>query len=337
MDLQSLWFLLIGILFIGYFILEGFDFGVGILLPFLGKDDDERRLIINTIGPFWDGNEVWVITAGGAMFAAFPNWYATLFSGFYLALLLLLVALIARGVAFEFRSKDERAGWRSFWDWMIFFGSVVPALLWGVAMANLLSGVPIDAGMNYVGGFLDLLSPFTLLGGLAALSIFTLSGAIYLSLRASDPIAARAHAVAKKAWIAAFVLVVLFALWGFSLSGVMDRWGAVTAVVPLIAAVALLLAYWFLRQGRDGWAFAMTSVAIAFATLSLFVGLYPSVMVSSLNPDWSLTVYNASSGEYTLKIMTVVALIFVPIVLIYQGWTYHKFWERLSPKSHLEY
>jgi cytochrome d ubiquinol oxidase subunit II len=197
-DLNTLWFILITVLFIGYFILEGFDYGVGILLPFLGKDDQDRRVMINTIGPFWDGNEVWLLTAGGAIFAAFPHWYATMFSGFYIALVLMLLALIVRGVAFEFRSKDQHPAWRRTWDWAIFVGSFIPALLWGVALGNLLIGVPIDANMNYVGGFFNLLNPYALLGGLTTLSLFILQGAIFLGLKTEGQIAERAIAATKQ-------------------------------------------------------------------------------------------------------------------------------------------
>ena len=200
MTLNALWFILIGVLFTGFFLLEGFDYGVGILLPFLGKKDEERRILINTIGPVWDANEVWLLTAGGAMFAAFPNWYATLFSGFYLALLLMLVALIVRGVAFEFRSKDKHPAWRALWDWCIFGGSFVPALLWGVALANIVRGVPINADMQYVGGFFNLLNPYALLGGLAAVAAMTLHGAIFLCLRTTDVMQERAHKAAQVAW-----------------------------------------------------------------------------------------------------------------------------------------
>src|SRR5512136_82348 len=200
MTLNILWFVLVAVLFTGFFFLEGFDYGVGILLPFLGKQDGERRMLINTIGPFWDGNEVWLLTAGGAMFAAFPNWYATLFSGFYLALLLILLALIVRGVAFEFRSKDKNPRWRSLWDWLIFVGSFVPALLWGVALANIVKGVPIDASKNYVGGFFNLLNPYALVGGLTSLAGFALHGAIFLSLKTTDGLMERAHTMANRLW-----------------------------------------------------------------------------------------------------------------------------------------
>ncbi|HEY65901.1 MAG TPA: cytochrome d ubiquinol oxidase subunit II, partial [Caldilineae bacterium] len=215
MDLNTLWFVLIGVLFTGFFVLEGFDYGVGILLPFLGRDDSDRRMIINTIGPFWDGNEVWLITAGGAMFAAFPHWYATMFSGFYLALVFMLLALIVRGVAFEFRSKDEDPRWRALWDWMIFIGSFVPALLWGVAVSNLVRGVPIDANKIYTGSFLDLLNPYALIGGLVTLSLFTLHGSIFLSLKTGDELLGRAEAAARTLWIPSLVLALLFGVLSY--------------------------------------------------------------------------------------------------------------------------
>jgi cytochrome d ubiquinol oxidase subunit II len=337
MDLNTLWFILIAVLFIGYFFLEGFDFGVGILLPFLGKEDKERRVIINTIGPFWDGNEVWLLTAGGATFAAFPNWYATMFSGFYLALFLMLLALIVRGVAFEFRSKDKNPSWRKLWDWMIFIGSLVPALLWGVAIANLVRGVPIDADMSYVGGFWNLLNPYALAGGLASLAVFTLHGAIFLTLRTKDDMLEKARAAAGRLWLPAVALSVLFAGASYFATDVFSRLGIDPGVVPIGAVAALLATGWFIRSRREGWAFAMTGLAIALSTITVFMGLYPRVMVSSLNPDWSLTIYNASSSPYTLKVMSIVALIFVPIVLIYQGWTYWIFRERVGREHSLKY
>lgn len=337
MDLNTIWFILIGVLFTGFFFLEGFDFGLGILLPFLGKEDKERRLIINTIGPHWDANEVWLVTAGGAMFAAFPHWYATLFSGFYLALFLMLLTMILRGVAFEFRSKDRNPRWRSWWDWMIFVGSLVPALLWGVAMANLLRGVPIDASMTYVGGFFNLLNPFALLCGLTFLLVFTLHGATFLTLKTGGQMSERARAAARALWIPAVVLLVLALGVAYFGTGMAARLGVVPVAVPLIAVVALLVAGWFLYRGRAGLAFVLTGVTIAFSTITLFMGLYPRVMVSSLSPDWSLTIYNASSSPYTLKVMSIVALILVPIVLVYQAWSYWIFRQRLVPESPLEY
>jgi cytochrome d ubiquinol oxidase subunit II len=337
MDLNSVWFILTLVLVIGFFLLEGFDYGVGILLPFLGKDDVDRRVVINTIGPFWDGNEVWLITAGGAMFAAFPEWYATLFSGFYLALVLILLALIVRGVAFEFRSKDRHHAWRKLWDWMIFVGSLVPALLWGVAFTNLIGGVPIDAGMQYVGGFWDLLTPYALAGGLASLTAFTLHGAIFLSLKTKGELAQRAHKAATRLWVPALVAGALFVVAGFLATDSYSRVGFVLALLPLGAAAALLASGWLVRQGRHGWAFAMTSLTIALSVATVAIGLYPRLMVSSLNPEWSLTIYNASSSPYTLTVMTIVALVFVPIVLLYQGWSYWIFRKRIGREDSLEY
>jgi cytochrome bd ubiquinol oxidase subunit II len=337
MTLNTLWFILITVLFTGFFFLEGFDYGAGILLPFLGKGDRERRAIINTIGPFWDGNEVWLLTAGGAMFAAFPNWYATLFSGFYLALLLILLALIVRGVAFEFRSKDRNPRWRSLWDWMIFIGSFVPALLWGVAVGNIVRGVPINENMQYVGGFWNLLNPYALLCGLTMLALLTLHGAAFLSLRTTDDLAQRARGIAAKLWPVAVILLFatvaasIFATDLFVLPGILPF------ITALGAAVAILLGGWFLRTKRDGWAFGMTGATIALTVITFFGGLFPRVMISSLNPAWNLTILNASSSPYTLKIMTIVALIFVPIVLLYQGWSYWIFRKRVSQTGKLEY
>jgi cytochrome d ubiquinol oxidase subunit II len=337
MDLNTIWFLLISVLFIGFFVLEGFDYGVGILLPFLGRSDSERRRIINTIGPVWDGNEVWMITAGGAMFAAFPHWYATMFSGFYLALFLLLAALILRGVAFEFRSKDRHPRWRNTWDWLIFGGSLIPALLWGVAVGNLLKGVPIDADKQFVGGFFDLLNPYTLIAGLASLSVFTAHGAIFLNLKSTDVIRDRALAASKKVGPIATVLVLAYIVATPLWTDAFQRLGVNPGLIPVAGLGSLLAAGLFIHRERTGWAFVMTTLTIACATITIFMSLYPRVMVSSLDPAWSLTIYNASSSQHTLLVMSIIALIFVPIVLIYQGWTYWVFRKRISPESELEY
>jgi cytochrome d ubiquinol oxidase subunit II len=334
MDLNVLWFLLITILFTGFFFLEGFDFGVGMLLPFLGKNDAERRVVINAIGPFWDANEVWLLTAGGAMFAAFPNWYATLFSGFYLPLALMLLALIMRGVAFEFRSKDERPVWRNFWDWMLFIGSALPGFLWGVAITDVIEGVPIDAHMNYVGGFWNLLNPYALLGGLAFVAMFLLHGAIFLILKVEGEIQTRAYRAANVIWLPAVILVLLFVLIGYLTTDVFVRLGVDPGIAPLGAGAALLSDGWFIKQQRAGWAFLMTGLTIVLSTLTIFLGLFPRVMISSLNPAWDLTIANASSSPYTLTVMTWVALIFVPIVLMYQGWNYWVFRQRLGHPTH---
>jgi len=337
MTLNTLWFVLIGVLFTGFFFLEGYDYGVGILMPFLGRTDRERRVLINAIGPFWDGNEVWMITAGGAMFAAFPNWYATLFSGFYLALFLILLALILRGVAFEFRSKDKHPRWRSVWDWMIFVGSLVPALLWGVALANIVRGVPINAEMQYVGGFWNLLNPYALLAGLTALSVFMLHGAGFLTLRTTDELKERAHAMAARLWLPAVIILLGLVAATFVATDVFARLKVNAYVGAIGAAAAILAAGGFIRAQRAGWAFAMTGLTIALTVITAFSGLFPRVMVSSLNPAWSLTTTNASSSPYTLHVMTIVALIFVPIVLLYQGWSYTIFRKRVSTKGKLEY
>lgn len=330
MDLNTIWFVLIAVLYIGFFVLEGFDFGVGMLLPFLGKNDTERRVVINTIGPHWDGNEVWLLTAGGATFAAFPMWYATLFSGFYLPLFLLLAALILRGVAFEYRSKHEDPKWRNFWDWAIFACSLVSALLLGVAFANLVRGVPIDAEMNYVGGFFNLLNPYALLGGVATVTTFILHGAIFLSMKTTDNVESRAKKAAWRLWLpVVFVMLGLLVATYFA-TDLLFVLGVNPGLIPLAGVAALLSVGYFLRKNRNGWAFVMTSVTIAFALTTMFQIMYPRVMISSLNPEWSLTIYNASSTPYTLTVMTIVAVIFVPIVLIYQGWSYWVFRKRIE-------
>lgn len=333
MDLNTLWFILITVLFTGFFVLEGFDYGVGILLPFLGKKDEERRIIINTIGPVWDSNEVWMITAGGATFAAFPQVYATLFSGAYLALILMLVGLILRGVGFEFRSRSPSPRWRNTWDWLLFAGSLIPALLWGAVVGNLMRGLAIDAKMTYWGGLLPLLNPFALWAGLTFVALFTMHGANFLALRASGEVEKRAKAAAFKAWIVAVILTVIFVIWAFFATDILTKPGINGLIPAVLAAVALLLVGYFLRQGRFGWAFTMGALTFVFATVMVFAGLYPRILISTLNPDWSLTIYNASSSPYTLRVMTIVALIFVPIVLAYLAWTYKVFSDRVTGKK----
>ncbi|WP_019554000.1 cytochrome d ubiquinol oxidase subunit II [Propionispira raffinosivorans] len=335
MDLTIIWFVLITVLFIGFFFLEGFDYGVGILLPFIAKTDQERRIIINTIGPVWDGNEVWMITAGGALFAAFPHVYATMFSTFYLALFLMLLALIMRGVSFEFRSKHENKSWRSFWDWMIFFGSAVPALLWGVAVTNLIQGLAINEKMIYTGTFFDLLTPYTIVGGLTFVLVFTFHGAVFLMLRVeSAKTIAALRQMAQKVGIPAALVFVLCMILTYTNTSLFSS--TLAAISLCAAAIVFLASYGCVFTEKYVPAFVLSSLAIVFTTLAFFAGLFPRLMVSSLNPDWSLTIYNASSSQYTLGIMTVAALVLVPIVLIYQGWTYWIFRKRVSGK-HLEY
>ncbi len=339
MDLNTLWFILICVLFIGYFFLEGFDYGVGILLPFIGKSDIERRAVIQTIGPVWDANEVWLLTAGGAIFAAFPQWYATMFSGFYMALFVMLVGLIARGVAFEFRSKNEDAVWRAVFDWLIFFGSVVPALLWGVAIANIVEGVPIDAQMNYVGGFTNLLNPYALVGGLATLLVFTLHGAVYLTMKSEDAIHERARRAAYKIGWAAAGMAILFVAYSALRTDMFDKpgVGALPGIVATLAGLSLVATRLFLDRRREGWSFISTGLAILLVVTSVFLTLFPRVMVSSLNPKWDLTVYNAASNPYSLHVMTIVALTALPIVLAYLAWTYWIFRKRTSVKQAMHY
>lgn len=329
MSLQDLWFILISVLFIGFFFLEGFDYGVGILLPFLGKSNTERRVIINTIGPFWDANEVWMITAGGAIFAAFPHWYATLFSGFYLALVVILLALIARGVAFEFRGKHDDPRWRKTWDWAIFAGSAIPALLWGVAFGNIIDGVPIDRNMHFTGNFFDLLSPYTLICGVASFVVFTLHGAIFISLRTEGTLEQKARDLAQKLWPVVVVVSAVLAIANYVYLDLFSKIGVNPGIVPIATAAALLSVGYFLYKQESGWAFAMMGVTILLALATFFWFLYPNVLVSSTDSAFNLTVDNARSTDYTLKIMSVVALIFVPIVLMYQGWTYWVFRKRL--------
>jgi cytochrome d ubiquinol oxidase subunit II len=301
---------------------------VGILLPFLAKKDEERRVLINAIGPHWDGNEVWLLTAGGATFAAFPEWYATLFSGFYLALFVILVALIVRGVAFEYRGKRPSSPWKAWWDRAIFWGSVLPALLWGVAFANIVRGVPIEevnGNLEYVGTFFDLLSPYTLLGGLVTLSLFTTHGAIFTALKTDGEIRERARGIAEKVGLGSAVLALAFLGWTYVINPELAF-----AVLSVLAALCLVGALVANRLGREGWAFLGTALTLALAVAALFSNLYPTVMPSSIDPAFDLTTENASSTPYTLTIMTWVAVVMTPVVLLYQGWTYWVFRRRLS-------
>ncbi|MDX3576532.1 cytochrome d ubiquinol oxidase subunit II [Streptomyces sp. FL07-04A] len=325
MELHDVWFVLIAVLWTGYFFLEGFDFGVGILTRLLARDRPERRVLINTIGPVWDGNEVWLLTAGGATFAAFPEWYATLFSGFYLPLLLILVCLIVRGVAFEYRAKRSEENWQRNWETAIFWTSLLPAFLWGVAFGNIVGGVKIDRNFEYVGGFWDLLNPYALLGGLVTLTLFTFHGAVFTALKTVGDIRGRARKLASKVGVLTAVLALVFLTWTQIDSG--DAKSLVALVVAVAALIAALVAN---QAGREGWSFALSGVTIVAAVAMLFLSLFPNVMPSSLNEEWSLTVTNASSSPYTLKIMTWCAGVATPLVLLYQGWTYWVFRKRIG-------
>lgn len=325
MHLTDVWFLIIAVLWIGYFFLEGFDFGVGILTRLLARDERERRVLINTIGPVWDGNEVWLISAAGATFAAFPGWYATLFSGFYLPMLAILVALILRAVAFEYRGKRDYAAWRRRWDWAIFFGSVVPATLWGLIFGNIVAGVPIGRHHEYAGTLLDLLNPYAVLGGLVTLMLFTTHGAIFLALKTLGDVRLRARALARRCGLLTGVLALVFLVWTQLHSG------SLGSLVALVLAVATLGAALACNQaGREGWAFLCSGVTVVVVVAMLFCSLYPAVLPSSTDAAWSLTVRNAASTPYTLKIMTWVAGFITPIVLCYQAWTYWVFRKRIG-------
>ncbi|MFF6790506.1 cytochrome d ubiquinol oxidase subunit II [Streptomyces filamentosus] len=325
MELHDVWFVLIAVLWTGYFFLEGFDFGVGVLTKLLARNRPEKRVLINTIGPVWDGNEVWLLTAGGATFAAFPEWYATLFSGFYLPLLIILVCLIVRGVAFEYRAKRPEENWQRNWEEAIFWTSLIPAFLWGVAFGNIVRGVKIDRDMEYVGNFWDLLNPYALLGGLVTLTLFTFHGTVFAALKTVGDIRARARGLAVKLGLVTAVLALAFLIWTQVDTG--DGW---SLAAMLIAAVSLVAAIGAIKAGREGWSFALSGVTIAAAVAMLFLALFPNVMPSSLDPAWSLTVTNASSSPYTLKIMTWCAAIATPLVLLYQGWTYWVFRKRIG-------
>ena len=326
MSFQVFWFIAIAVLWTGFFVLEGFDFGVGILRGVVGKTDEERRVAINTIGPLWDGNEVWLIVAGASMFAAFPAWYATMFSGFYVALVLLLAALIARGVSFEFRGKRESERWRDNWDRLATVGSLLAPFLIGVALANLLHGVPIDANQEFTGSFVDLLNPYSLFAGLTVVLLCVVHGATFLGLRTDGVVRERATKVAGRSSIAAGVALLVFVTWTQLM---LDR-GAIPDFLPAGAVLATFAVSWLVREGRDGWAFAMTAFAIAATVATFFIDLYPRVMISSTKAANSLTIQNASSSAYSLKLMTIVMLVFLPLVLVYQGWTYYVFRRRVT-------
>lgn len=333
MQLNEIWFLIVGFLFIGYFVLDGFDFGVGMALPFLGKDDTDRRVLINSIGPVWDLNETWVIVAGASLFAAFPEWYASLFSGFYLPLLLILAALIMRGVAFEYRGKGHTIGaderkWKSRFDWMIVIGSALPALLWGVAFANIVQGVPLNKDHIYTGTLFTLLNPYGLLGGLVTLTLFFTHGLVFITLKTDGDIKDRARALATKVGVVTTVLAAAFLVWTL-----VAHFSVLGFILTALAALSLIAALFANHVKREGVSFTLLVFTIITAVGSLFAALFPNVFPSSTDPAFSLTIENASSSEYTLTVMTWVAVIMIPLVLVYQGWTYWVFRKRVSRKS----
>ena len=325
MDLPVLWFAIVALFFVGYFVLDGFDFGVGMALPFLGRDDTDRRVMINTIGPVWDLNETWVIVAGACLFAAFPEWYATMFSGFYLALLLILAALIARGVSFEYRHQDKQLSWKRRFDLMIIVGSALPSFLWGVAFGNVVRGIPMDSGHNFTGTFLDLLNPFALLTGLATLLVFFTHGVVFIALKTEGDIRVRAKRLATRAGVLTIVVAAAFLI-----AMAFVRATPTSLVLSVVAALALVLAVLCNAWGREGRAFTLMAVTIAAVVLAMFTAVFPNVMPDSVDPANSLTVTNASSGTYTLTVMSWVALVFLPLVFAYQAWTYWVFRKRVS-------
>ena len=334
MDLATLWFFIVGFFFVGYFVLDGFDFGVGMSLPFLGKDDVSRRQVINTIGPIWDLNETWVIVAGAVLFASFPEWYATLFSGFYLPLLLILLALILRGVSFEYRHQRESAKWKRGFDRMIIIGSAVPAFLWGVAFGNIVQGVALDENHIYVGGFFALLNPYALLVGVTTLLLFFLHGVLFVALKTDGQVHEDARRLAARAALPVILAAAGTVVWTVLIA--LQREAPLLWLVMgagTLAAVTLIAAVAFSLRGRDGRAFFAGMLTVLFAVVMLFSALFPYVMPSTIDPAYSLTIQNASSTPYTLTIMSWTALIALPLVLAYQSWTYWVFRKRVTRSS----
>jgi cytochrome bd ubiquinol oxidase subunit II len=323
------WFILITILWTGFFILEGFDMGVGMLHGVVGRDEAGKRAVINTIGPLWDGNEVWLIVAGAAMFAAFPGWYATMFSALYLALVLLLAALILRGVSFEYRGKDASARWQHGWSWALAVGSLLAPLLIGIALGDLLHGLPIGANHEYAGNFWNLLQGYGIFTGITLVAICLLHGAIFITLKTTGDVRFRAGRTARRIAPVTALLTIAWVSWTHVTAG----GGGFLSVVEFLAILAILAAWALVTSHHEGWAFTATSAAIALAIITLFVDLYPHVMISSTNPAYSLTVHNSASNPYSLKVMTVVALVLLPIVLAYQAWTYYVFRRRITDES----
>ncbi len=332
MQLHTIWFIIIVVFWIGFFVLEGFDFGVGALHMLIGRSETGRRVAINTIGPWWDGNEVWLIVAGAALFAAFPGWYATMFSALYLALVLVLAALMFRGVSFEFRGKREDARWRRGWTWALTIASALVPLLIGVGLGDLLHGLPINQQHNFTGNFFDLLTGYGLMTGVTLLALCLLQGATFLALRTTGEVRDRARAAARAIGLVAIIAEVAWSIWTLVVIG----GGTVPQPTQILAVIAVIFAQQLASSDHDGWAFFSSSVALAASVAQIFIALYPNVMVSSTNAAYNLTVNNSSSGSYALKVMTIVAVIFFPLVLMYQGWSFHVFRARVKAPAEPE-
>jgi cytochrome bd ubiquinol oxidase subunit II len=330
MDLEIFWFGIVVFFWSGYFLLEGFDFGVGMLLPFVPRSEQERSVLFRSIGPVWDGNETWLVVAGGATFAAFPAWYASMFSGFYIALLLVLFFLIIRVVSFEWRTKSTSPRWRRVWLWANSVGSYGAALIWGVGLSNLLYGVPLDSNGDFTGTFWDLFSPYTVLAGVTVIALFAFHGATFLTLRATGAFLDRVGRTARVLSFPALVLGVGFLATTVGVAMDRNDKDLFPPILPAAVGIAALLLAALLIRTRSGWAFAMTALGTVATVVTLFTSLYPRVMVSDPNFGNSLTVESASSAHYTLAVMSVVAIIVVPLILLYQGWTYHVFRQRLE-------
>jgi cytochrome d ubiquinol oxidase subunit II len=326
MQLHTIWFIVIVVFWIGFFVLEGFDFGVGALHTWIARDEPERRVVINTIGPWWDGNEVWLIVAGAALFAAFPGWYATMFSALYLALVLVLVGLFGRGMSFEFRGKREGRRWRAAWTWALTIGSALVPLLLGVGLGDLLHGLPINQNHDYTGNFADLLTGYGLMTGVTLLTLCLLHGATFIALRTTGEVRDRARTLASRIGLVTIVINLAWVIWTLVVIG----GGTVPEPTQIFGMLAVVFAQRLASTDHDGWAFISSAIAIAAAIGQLFISLYPNVMISSTNAAYNLTVNNAASGHYALVVMTVVAVIFFPIVLLYQGWSFHVFRRRVT-------
>lgn len=337
MSLNELWFVLIAVLFIGFFFLEGFDFGVGMETQILAKNDTERRVLINSIGPFWDANEVWLLTGAGAMFAAFPEWYATLFSGFYIPFVFVLLALIARGVAFEFRGKRDSVVWKKTWDACIFIGSFLPPFLLAVVFASFIKGLPIDADKQMYAGFTDIVNVYTIVAGVTVVLLCLVHGLMFTTLRTVGDLQVRARKMAQKLLFPLAALLLAFVIMTYNMTDIFEQRGTLLMIIVALGVVAFVLSGYFMKKKRDGYAFGMTGAVMALSVASIFVGLFPRVMVSSIDQAFNLTITNAASGPYSLKIMTIVTLTILPFVLGYQIWSYFIFHKRVHDKEHLEY